>query len=207
MRALPLAVAAASALLLVAGCGGGEPGAAPEGTTVAEAPASTGSPATAETAPETAASETEPADTQPPETTQEPAPQAPAGLPAFTAGYEQWPKLNVELVPARDGDPHLGTKDVFESVEPGAGGVYPDGAVIVKEITRPDAGFVGVVAVMRKVEGSNPDGGDWEFVEYERSGPGEPFTVLAEGQICTSCHMGAADTDYVWVTTLGLDRR
>ena len=43
---------------------------------------------------------------------------------------------------------------------------------------------------MRKVNGR------WRFVEYELSG--SRYTVLAQGQLCLSCHVQAKATDYVF---------
>ncbi len=116
-------------------------------------------------------------------------------------------KLNAEpIAPNEVGDPHLGTKDVFASREAdrlSEGLSYPDGTIIVKHATRPDRDFTGLVAIMRKIAGFDPASNDWEFVEYARNGPDDAFSILASGNVCSSCHMGAAATDYVWVHTTG----
>jgi hypothetical protein len=66
--------------------------------------------------------------------------------------------------------------------------------VIVKSIAEPGAaGLPKQVAVMRKVAGK------WQWVEYERSGA--TYGVLAQGGLCTSCHIGAKAND--WVFTKG----
>ena len=112
------------------------------------------------------------------------------GLPSYTNGYLQWPKLNRK--PVTGGSPaHSGTKNVYTSKRK-AGKRYPSGTVIVKTIaqrgdarTRPSQ-----VAVMRKVNGR------WRFVEYELSG--SRYTVLAQGQLCVSCHVQAKASDYVF---------
>jgi hypothetical protein len=114
--------------------------------------------------------------------------------------------LNEDPVPPSENDPHLGTKNVYTSAEAGPDGVYPNGTIIVKDATRPDRDFIGLVAVMRKRAGFDPAHNDWEFVEWTRESADAPFTETASGEICTSCHMGAAGTDYVWITTLGLSR-
>ena len=49
------------------------------------------------------------------------------------------------------------------------------------------------VAVMRKLNGK------WRFVEYELSGA--RYTVLAQGQLCQSCHARARANDYVFTRT------
>lgn len=139
----------------------------------------------------------------------EPAAPAPAaqeptlepGLPAYVAGHESWAKLNASPIPpAEGGDPHAGTKDVFASRAMGEDGRFPDGTVIVKRSTREGDGYVHLVAVMRKLAGSDPEHGDWEFVEYTRDAAQEPFAEIASGSICTSCHMQAAD-DGDWAFT------
>lgn len=184
---------ACAVLLLVAGsvaagCGGSdEPSTAPP---------------PAEPAAETTASTPEQAGPESAVTTEA---ELEAGLPSDVAGYVSWTLLNAAPIPPReDGDAHLGTKNVYASETAGADGVYPDGAIIVKEATRPEADFIGLVAVMRKVAGSDPEHNDWEFVEYTRESAGEPFTEVASGELCWSCHMGAASADYVWIAELGL---
>jgi hypothetical protein len=177
------------ALLIVAaaGCGGGDSGAVPAGTAPATTPSTTAA---------TPAAEPLPATTEAP--IEAPAAEALPGLPAELAGYEGWRKLNDAPLPRRASDPHDGTKDVFASRPAGADGTFPDGAIVVKEATRPDADFVGLVAMMRKERGSNPEHADWVMVEWVRDGPDEPFRELASGAVCTSCHVQARATDYVF---------
>ena len=80
------------------------------------------------------------------------------GLPAYTAGYSSWPKINRRPIPPRpSGDAHPGTKDVYAS-KPVRRRRYPAGTVIVKEIRR--GGVVTVVAVMRKLRGFSPRNND-----------------------------------------------
>jgi hypothetical protein len=187
-RLLPLVAATA---LLTAACGEGEERqAAPpvaEQTTAA-APATT-----------TAAAAT----TTPATTPERPA--ALPGLPGYTAGYEEWPKLNRKTLPPRDSDPHLGTKEVYASKEARSDGVFPNGTVIVKEAARPGKDFIGLVAVMRKRPGADPDHNDWIFVEWTREAADERFAKVAGGAVCWSCHVGAAEHDYLWISELGLD--
>ena len=135
-----------------------------------------------------------------------PQPELAAGLPEDIAGYEDWVRLNPEPIPPiQGGDAHNGTKDVFTSREADrSGGIsYPAGTIIVKEAIRPERDFIGLVAIMRKIEGFDPANNDWEFVEYTRSSPNDIFTIIASGGICSGCHTGAAATDFVWVHTTG----
>jgi hypothetical protein len=137
----------------------------------------------------------------------EPRPAAPLpGIPADLAGYESWTRINAAPIPPRERDPHSGTKNVYASAPPGPDGVFPDGAIVVKDANRPGRDHLGLVAVMRKVAGVDPAHGDWEFVEYARESADASFTVLARDGVCWGCHAGAADADWVWTSELGLDR-
>jgi hypothetical protein len=169
-------------LLFLSACGGGET-ASPPAATADEAPTTT-APATTTEPPPTAPTEPDAAEPLP-------------GLPAWTAGYDEWPKLNGAPIPPRDADPHLSTKEVYASMA-AIQGSFPPGTVIVKEGVRPDRDFVGLIAAMRKVAGANPEHDDWVFVEWSREAAGDPFTKLAEGAVCESCHSGVAGQDYVF---------
>ncbi len=148
---------------------------------------------------------------EPPRVEQMPQPELPAalpGLPADTAGYEGWLKLNAEPIPPTPGgDPHRGTKNVYvnqtrEVIAPNGEQQfpYPDGTIVVKEATRPGKDFIGLIAVMWKEAGTNPDVGDWRFEEFLRGAPDADFRLAFEGGVCTGCHSGAAATDFVFVT-------
>ncbi|MDE0316153.1 MAG: cytochrome P460 family protein [Candidatus Poribacteria bacterium] len=145
------------------------------------------------------------------ETMQEPAePEEPAvalpGLPEDVAGYERWLKLNAEPIPPVEGfDPHNGDKNVYvnqtrDTIAPDGEQQfpYPDGSVVVKEAYRPNKDYVGLIAIMRKIAGSDPDHNDWEFIEYTRNDPDADFKVIASGRICWGCHARVEDIDYVF---------
>lgn len=157
-------------------------------------------PPAADPAPTTIAVEPEPTTTQAePEVPIETLAGGPPlpGLPKFTAGYPTWEEIAKEL-PPRDGDPHLGTKNVFSTDRP-SNGSFPAGTIIVKEAIRPGKNFVGLIATMRKLNGADPAHNDWVFVEYARESFEEPFSEVARDAVCWSCHMGAERTDYVFV--------
>lgn len=111
------------------------------------------------------------------------------GLPAYTDGYAKWRKLNRRPVTAPGA--HNGVKNVYASRPRGANRRFPNGTVIVKSIAEPGArGLARQVAVMRKVQGR------WQWVEYALDGG--RYDVLARGSLCTSCHMQARATDWVF---------
>ncbi len=111
------------------------------------------------------------------------------GLPAYTDGYGRWTKLNRK--PFSTPGAHNGVKNVYASRTRGAHRRFPNGTVIVKTIAEPGArGPAGQVAVMRKVAGR------WQWVEYTRTG--SRYGVLAQGQLCVSCHMQARANDWVF---------
>ncbi len=193
----------------VAACGGSSsPAAAPtQEPARTTAPDTPGPPATQP--PETESPTAPPA----PEPAQEGQPEKPTatplpGLPRFTAGYEDWLKLNEDPIPPREGgDPHSSTKNVYASqqaIRTGGSLEYPVGTVIVKEGVRPDTDFIGLIATMRKARGADPDHNNWIFVEWVRSSPDAPFEEIGRDATCWVCHSDAADTDYVWVHTLGV---
>ena len=115
-----------------------------------------------------------------------------AGLPAYTNGYQKWPKINTKTF-TKCGPPcaHSGRKNVYANKKK-VGAKYPNGTVIVKTIAQSGDGptMPNQVAIMRKVSGK------WRFIEYELSG--SRYTILAQGQLCQSCHMRARANDFVF---------
>ena len=128
------------------------------------------------------------------------------GLPEDVAGYTQWLKLNAEPIPpVPGGDPHNGTKNVYvnktrEDIAPNGEQQfpYPDGSVVIKEAYRPGKGYVGLIAIMRKKAGVDPDHNDWEFIEYTRNASGAEFNVIAKDGVCWGCHARVENIDYVF---------
>ena len=116
-----------------------------------------------------------------------------AGLPAYTNGYQKWPKINRK--PFKSTGPlssaHQGVKNVYASKRK-VGTKYPNGTVIVKSIAKAGdkPSLPGDVAVMRKVNGR------WRYVEYRLSG--SRYAVLAQGRFCQNCHAQARANDYVF---------
>ena len=115
------------------------------------------------------------------------------GIPQYAQGYTRWAKLNERPIPPRANDPHRSTKNVYASKR-ARNGRYPVGTVIVKEGR--NRGFISLIALMRKTTARTHNG--WVMIEWSRPTATSRFTELARGSVCTSCHMQARATDYVF---------
>ncbi len=115
------------------------------------------------------------------------------GLPSYTDGWQKWPRVNQKPFTSTGplSSAHSGVKNVYASKRK-AGSKNPNGTVIVKTIVKPGTKYVGQFAVMRKLDGR------WRFIEYERSSASERYSLLAQGSLCTSCHVMAKSNDYVF---------
>ena len=69
---------------------------------------------------------------------------------------------------------------------------------MVKEAVRPGADFIGLIAVMRKRRGADPEHNDRVFVEFTREAGSARFGEIGGGSGCWSCHVGAQENDYVF---------
>ncbi|MBN1678852.1 MAG: cytochrome P460 family protein [Anaerolineae bacterium] len=77
-------------------------------------------------------------------------------------------------------------------------GVLPYGSIVVKENyggTVDEPGDVVALTIMYKVEGYNPDAGDWFWIKAS----GDGGTVDAEGMVegCIGCHSQDGNSDYL----------
>jgi hypothetical protein len=131
-----------------------------------------------------------------------------AALGAVPEGYLEWTRLNAQrnFIPSA----HASPKDVYVN-DVGADAAltrtfpFPEGTVLVKEITDADALTVSVLALMRKVAGFDPDNGDWQYAMLQRNGDGtfDGDWVPAGHDMhmmCVGCHTAAADRDYAFLT-------
>ncbi|MFO7983468.1 MAG: cytochrome P460 family protein [Desulfuromonadales bacterium] len=73
-------------------------------------------------------------------------------------------------------------------------GQFPDDSIIVKENYMPDE-TLGAVTVMYRVDGYNPDAGDWFWAKYKADGD-----IEKEGKVagCIGCHTAAIENDWVF---------
>lgn len=120
------------------------------------------------------------------------------GIPKIYQPYKSWTKVNAKPIPNKGG-PHPGVKNVYASKRK-TGAKYPYGTLIVKEGLTTSGGkrFVSLIAAMRKVRGSDPRHGDWQFTEWTRSSANTRFTLLAKDATCWSCHALAKRNDWVY---------
>lgn len=74
-----------------------------------------------------------------------------------------------------------------------------NGVIVVKENYMPDT-LLAAITVMYKVEGFNPEVGDWFWAKYDVDG-----TVAASGTPagCIGCHGGKASNDYLFTGSVG----
>jgi hypothetical protein len=77
-------------------------------------------------------------------------------------------------------------------------GTMPAGAMVVKENYMPDS-TLAAVTVMYKVEGYNPEHGNWFFLKRAADGTVE---VEGRGAGCQSCHMGQQGNDFLFTSSI-----
>jgi len=69
-----------------------------------------------------------------------------------------------------------------------AGGQFPDGSIVFKEIRPSASASPSVYAVMVKDRANTLSGNGWLWAEYSPSGS-VVFSVTNRGNACTSCHL------------------
>jgi hypothetical protein len=114
--------------------------------------------------------------------------------------YSEWP-AHAGLQPGQS--PHgvwhrvHGNRTLFD-VLPLTEAIAPEGSIIVKENFDNNKELRNLT-VMAKIEGYDPDYGDWFWAMYQPDG-----TVLTEGSPggCISCHEGMRKNDFVIINPL-----
>ena len=124
-----------------------------------------------------------------------------ATLPDDVEGYAtRCVRMNATEIPPYDGDPHRGFKNVYAcNVERAAVEAntrpFPEGALIVKESTRPGESAAWLVATARK------QNGNWQWDEYTRNFSDESLRHnLAASSVCTGCHQEARGVDWIFTS-------
>jgi hypothetical protein len=82
-------------------------------------------------------------------------------------------------------------------------GEMPPGAIVVKDNFMPD-GMFGASTVMYKIEGYNPEAGDWWWAKFMPDGSVD-MDGMAQGRVemCIGCHAKGADNDYLLTASIG----
>ena len=79
--------------------------------------------------------------------------------------------------------------------------VFDDGSYIIKENYTEDR-ELALYTNMIKVEGFNPEGGDWYWVQYDADGTvstaGDGTPMAGAVDSCIVCHAAVSDTDWVF---------
>jgi hypothetical protein len=114
----------------------------------------------------------------------------------YTVNFQLWPQKG-ELYPGTEPHGMLLTtylNDVAFDALAGKAGAMPVGAIVVKENYMPDS-ILAAITVMYKVDGYNPDFGDWFFVKRLANG-----TIEASGRVpmCQTCHSAQTANDYLF---------
>ncbi|MFO7544481.1 MAG: cytochrome P460 family protein [Trueperaceae bacterium] len=134
--------------------------------------------------------------------------QSSAGIAEDLTGYWTWERANAQ-------------KSFIESMHPVAKDVYfnetaastahdqsfpyAEGSAVVKETLDASTMQVVVLTAMRKVTGFDPDNGDWQYGMFERQADGSFMGGWMDPEssaMCVSCHVGAADRDYTFLSYL-----
>lgn len=84
--------------------------------------------------------------------------------------------------------------DILTNAE---GTPVPEGSIVVKESYNEQKQKTAIT-VMYKIEGYNPEGGDWWWARYSTEGKGGPAGKL---QMCIGCHQAKKANDYIFVHT------
>ena len=77
-----------------------------------------------------------------------------------------------------------------------AGGSFPDGSLIVKELYDSQSGSLQLLAVMEKATGNSLSGANWLWAEYKDDGA-LVYSISKKGEGCTGCHGSAGSRDYM----------
>lgn len=77
-----------------------------------------------------------------------------------------------------------------------AGGSFPDGSLIVKELYDSQNGSLALLAVMEKASTNSASGAGWLWAEFKPDGK-IVHSTSKKGEGCISCHSLSGNRDYV----------
>lgn len=126
-------------------------------------------------------------------------------------GERLWDYITEEN-PYKDWEPFPGYEEMYEGKSPHGdylrlyandiavkaakqGEPMPDRAILVKENYAEDRQTLMAVTPMYRIQGYNPQAGDWFWVKYGPDGK-----IAAEGKVegCIKCHTVKKDQDYIF---------
>ncbi len=125
------------------------------------------------------------------------------GLPEVLDDYYSWTRLNINKVIDNPSGVHPPAKDIYVNLdhmtlsllarEGGGWNPFPDGALVLKERNDPESRMVDRLYLMEKRDGV------WHYSLYDRQ-PDGGFAGqdLGTENMCSGCHAGAADNDFVF---------
>ena len=131
------------------------------------------------------------------------------GLPEEVADYFRWERGNAQK--SFEESAHPVAKDIYLNelaAETARASSFPYSvdSTFIKERTDPETLLVTTLYAMRKVEGFDPNNGNWQYGVFEREDAGAfggGWMSVADAEGCIGCHTGAADTDYTFLSYLG----
>ncbi len=75
--------------------------------------------------------------------------------------------------------------------------IMPNGAILVKENYGKDKKTLMSITPMYKIEGYNPDGGDWYWANY---GPDGKIAAAGKPKGCVDCHRRVTQKDWLFTS-------
>lgn len=115
-------------------------------------------------------------------------------------GWEMWPgkgKLYQGTEPHGSLLTTYVNKTAYDAITSKAG-MLPPGSIVVKENFMPDK-TLAAITVMYKVEGYNPEAGDWFWAKYLPDGKVEASEKVG---MCIGCHGSMKANDYIMTAPL-----
>ncbi|CAN5756508.1 hypothetical protein BH23DEI1_BH23DEI1_03970 [soil metagenome] len=126
-------------------------------------------------------------------------------------GYFSWTRLNPQrnFIPSAHATPKdIYVNDVGAESATSRSFPFPEGSVLVKEVVDEASLSVAMLPSMRKVAGFDPDNNDWQYAMFVRQDDGSfagewVGTDHEMHAMCSSCHAGAAESDYAFLNYTG----
>lgn len=146
------------------------------------------------------------APTNPPEPTATHTP-APTATPLLLCGdapektfqdWREWTQVNAQPIEGHESWVTVYVNDLAEEAYLTASPPYPECSVIVKaqHLSETSSTVMRITVMVKMPAGYDPQNGDWWYGMYDPNG----VEAEMEGKVpvCIACHMGAADTDYLF---------